>query len=307
MASWLRLFLATATAVASFVLLIADPRVPEMRWVLVALAVSLFLFSLIEKRVVRSGTQPSMISGGSDAERTAVASEVQAKISQLELHRADYVATVSHELRTPLTSIRGFAQLLAREELPATKSKSYANTIVAEADRLTRIVDDILALTRMENHVLELQLNPISTDSLLRSLVRRLQPAMAPERFRVKLPPLLPWVRGDRERLEQVLLQITLDIIQNARPETPVLLTAEANGGHVVIRIAYSALPERIERMTRALGGIGQPGEDGLSTRLGHGGLGLYISKNLIEAHGGTMRLIRVGAQSGVVAITLPC
>ncbi len=305
--SWLQLFLAAATAVASFVLLIVSPQIQEIRWLVVALAVSLFASSLIERRAAGSTTQPTAISGGFDGGTTAITNEAQAKISQLEVHRADYVATMSHELRTPLTSIKGFAQLLAREELPDSKSRAYANTIVAEADRLTRIVDDILALTRMESHVLELRLKPISTEDLVRSLLRRLQPAVVPERMKISLPPYLPWIRGDRERLEQALLQIMLDTIRHAHPEMPLLLAAEAMDGSVVISIGYTAAPERIERMTRALGRIGQFGEDGLSTRLGQGGLGLYISKNLIEAHGGTVRLVHAGGQTAVIAVTLPC
>ena len=303
----LRLALAAATAAMSFVVLSEDPPHQEMRLLLAALAVSLFLFSLIERSVVHHIMRPPVVSGGSDGDGAmAVRGDIQAKIKQLELHRTDYVGTVSHELRTPLTSIRGFAQLLAREEVPAVTSRSYASTIVAEADRLARIVDDILDLTKMENHILELRQDPVCTPDLLRSVVKQLQPALAPDRLQVSLPPCLPWVRGDRERLEQVLVQIILGAIEHAGSDVPISLTAEAGNDHITIWLEYYADPERIDRIVRETESLGKFSEDGLATRLGHGKLGMYISKNLIEAHGGTMRLIRAGGRAAVIAVTLP-
>ncbi len=233
--------------------------------------------------------------------------DTTAKLRQFEAHRSNYVATVAHELRTPLTSIKGFAQLLVREEVSVDAAKRYASTIAAEADKLARIVRDIVDLTRMETNLLQLRPQPICIGQLMSDVVRTMQPAGSqPERIRLSLPEALPTVRGDPERMRQVLATLVADAIGRSRADTPVGITAAPSADGVEVRIEFHACAHRVERLAAALEKLDRCPHDGEATQLGRGDLDLYICKNLIEAHGGRMWLEHPAGEMAAVVFTLP-
>ncbi len=296
----LRAILAAATVVVTLGVLVQDPPRVEMRWVLAFLATALFAVSTVEGEIILKPGRGRL----SDDESIR---DAEAKIRQLTAHRTDYISTMSHELRTPLTSIRGFAQLLARDGATPEPARVQADMIVQEADRLARIVDDIVDLTRMESKVLQLRREPVPIGDLLRDVVAWLTPAHAPRQIQLDLPARLPLIRGDRALLEQLLGRLILDAISRSSPQKPLRISAEAGERAVAISLEYAAAPEQAVRMPRALESLWQSESDCAATRLGRGELGPYIARHLIEAHGGRMWIQADPKGEIRVLMSLPC
>ena len=233
--------------------------------------------------------------------------DVEAKLRQFALHRADYAATLSHELRTPLTSIKGFAQLLAREPGASAETvHQYADTITAEADKLALIVNDIVDLTRMETGLLQMRRKPVALGRLIRDAVARMQALAPDQQLRTSIPERLPLVRVDPERLDQVMGRLLVDAISQSIPQGGLLLAVEAGEEGVTVRLEYRTTEAQVGSLVRALKGPGQFADDGQATQLGRGGLGLYICRNFIEAHGGKMWIEEPEEQVARVVFTLP-
>ena len=234
--------------------------------------------------------------------------DLAARVTQLGLHRADYAATLSHELRTPLTSIKGFAQLLMRGgDVPASVAQSYAAAVASEADRLNRIIDDVVELTRMETGLLEFRSRPTCLGRLVRNVVETLCPKTPSRHLSVKLPARLPSVRGDPDRLTLVLGRLLLDAMGRSRFDAAISLEVEVGENEVRVILDYQTTPVQMERLARALELPGQRCTDGQATVLGRGDLHLYISKNFIEAHGGRMWIESRDGSMARVAFALPC
>lgn len=233
--------------------------------------------------------------------------DLAARITQLGVHRTDYVATLSHELRTPLTSIKGFAQLLMRGgDVPATVAQSYAAAVASEADRLDRIIDDVVELTRMETGLLEFRCKPTCLGRLVRNVVETLYPKTPSRHLSVKLPDRLPSVRGDPERLTLVLGRLLLDAMGRSYLDAAISVEVEVGEEEVRVLLDYQTTDAQMERLLRALELPGQRSTDGQATRLGRGDLHLYISKNFIEAHGGRMWVETRKGSMARVAFALP-
>lgn len=326
----LRVVLAASTVVATLALLTQDTARTEMRWLLAFLATSLFLVSMIEttspgglsaatlagrrQRDVEPGLgeEPRTAAG----ERPAVGVESlstesaqvddEVNIRQLASHRTDYVSTVSHELRTPLTSIRGFAQLITRGELAPSVTQSYAGTIVNEADRLARIIDDIVALTKMESALLSLRAEPFSILDVVTRLLKRLQSGREPLRLALEVEGTLPAVRGDEEELYFALEKLVLSALDSSTPETLVRLLATSEGSIVTIRATFATSPAQMARVKEGIEDLWRCGDDGLATRLGRGSIDLYVAKNLIEAHGGSVGVEGTGGDQACISVSLP-
>ncbi len=211
------------------------------------------------------------------------------EIRRLERVRAEFVANVSHELKTPVTSIKGFAETLLEGALYNHRAaEEFVSIINEEAERLSRLIQDLLELSRIESREVKPQPENLDLTVEIKEIVDRLQP-----RFRKKglelstgLPPEAVYVRADRDHLEQILS----NLLDNALKYTP-------EGGRVTVGL----LPGEIEVIVVVEDtGIGIPAEDlpriferfyrvdkARSRKLGGTGLGLAIVKHLVNANGG--------------------
>jgi two-component system, OmpR family, phosphate regulon sensor histidine kinase PhoR len=209
------------------------------------------------------------------------------ELRHLESVRRDFVANVSHELKTPLTSIAGYAETLATEASAGTQTERFARTILSNARRMQRLVDDLLDLSRIESG--RWQPHPERVD--LRELAGEVWTAFA-ERAREGRVAFtaatgdVHHVAADPDALRQVLT----NLFDNALRHTPaggrisVALEPAAGGVTIVVTdtgsgIAPEHLPRIFERFYRA--------DPGRSRDEGGTGLGLAIVKHLVEAHGG--------------------
>lgn len=219
------------------------------------------------------------------------------ELKQLERVRRDFIANVSHELRTPLTSIKGFAEtLLDVEKIDPAQAREFLETINRNVDRMSRMVEDLLEISRLESQQFDQPPAPIELAEFIYDAVRSFQELCAKKSIQsqLELPEELPLVLATERTLEQVLS----NLLENAVKYTP-------EGGHVAIRAV--ALPQEVIVHIQDTG-IGIPSVDldriferfyrvekGRSTDSGGTGLGLSIVKHSLQAIGG-----RVWAESAL-------
>jgi len=220
----------------------------------------------------------------------------------------EFLATLSHELRTPLTSINGFAQILRASNRFAPEDQNAIEIINRNADSLTRIIDDLLNLSRITRGKLKLQLGQVDAGELAHDVVDSLQPAIAGRGLTVEVTlgpgPLM--IRGDHNRLRQVAWNVISNAVKFSRNNGRIDVHVASADGSVVftvrdegIGIAPEFLPFVFDRFRQA---------DSSVTRA-HGGLGLglAIARSLVELHGGTIDAASPGRERGAtIRVTLP-
>jgi len=235
-------------------------------------------------------------SSSSDQERgmLAVIHDITQQ-AKLEAARREFVANVSHELRTPLTSIKSYTEtLMETPDLPPEMSNKFLGVIVNEADRMTRIVKDLLTLSRLDNGKFDLKLSVFDPGKLLTTVYDAMifEAKGRRHELTLELDENLPPITGDRERIEQVVV----NIMSNAMKYTPnggkVCLTGRRDGDQLVISVADNGVgipeedqPRLFERFYRV--------DKARSRDKGGTGLGLAIASEIIRYHNGT-----IGVQS---------
>ncbi len=218
--------------------------------------------------------------------RVAGMREDAAQIQHLERMRRDFVANVSHELKTPLTVVNGFAETLLDEDLPATDRRRFVETIRTNAERMRRIVDDLLDLSRIESGGWMPNPEPVELEPLVREVFAGLATEAA--RRGIALEARV----GDVPILDAdptALRQVVGNLVENAVRYTSsgsVTVLAERTGDGVWLRVRDTGqgIPEKhlgrvFERFYRV--------DKARSRGEGGTGLGLAIVKHLVDAHGG--------------------
>ncbi|MBI5877838.1 MAG: GAF domain-containing protein [Chloroflexi bacterium] len=210
---------------------------------------------------------------------------------ELDQLKSDFISTVSHELRTPLFSIRGFVKLLTNDKVTDDKTRREFLSIVSQqTDHLAQIVNDLLDLSRLDaGRPIEMDFESVDTSAIASQVVARFQSLAGERRILLKtdVPGGLPRVRADARRLTQALVNLVGNAIKFTAEHGRVTIGAgiESPGELRVsvtdtgIGIPADALPHLFERFFQ----VGQPS----MPRLGGTGLGLYITRQIVEAHGG--------------------
>ena len=229
---------------------------------------------------------------------------------RLDDARREFVANVSHELRTPLTNIRSYTETLldAAGDIPIDTEKQFIGVISSESERMARIVTDLLTLSKLDYGRMELRMTRFSLADMLHNVANamKLTAEDSGHALAVDTPDDLPKIVGDRERIEQVVV----NILSNAVKYTP-------SGGH--IRLSARELSGNRVRITVEDDGVGIPAADvprlferfyrvdkARSRAAGGTGLGLAIAKEIVEQHEGKIALASEYGKGTTVTITLP-
>lgn len=258
------------------------------------------------ERLFHLNATPLRAAGGRTAGAVAVVRDVT-EFRRAERLRRDLTANVSHELRTPLTSIKGFTEtLLAGAWADEAACRRFLTIIDAEATRLMMLVDDLMALSRLESRAETMELAPVRLDALVEEAVSRLRPQAAQQRIELRTSAAEPAVvAADADRL----LQVFTNLIDNAIKFTPeggtVDVALRRDNGDAVVAVADSGrgippddLPRIFDRFYRV--------ERSRSREAGGSGLGLAIAKHIVDAHGGRLTATsRLGAGS-TFSVALP-
>jgi two-component system sensor histidine kinase KdpD len=237
------------------------------------------------------------------AERAGLLEEA-ARVSVLERvdeQRAALLRSVSHDLRTPLSTIRAVAGDLRDGPAydDATRAELLA-TVCEEAERLDRIVANLLSLSRIEAGAFQPARQAVDVAELLGERVRALRGLFRRARLQLDVPADLPLVDGDYSQLDQVVTNLLENAARYAPPGSTVRVTARAAGGGVELRVADEGIGVPDWERNRVFEPF-RRGEGSASS-----GVGLAICKAVVEAHGGRIAVERTPGGGATVVVTLP-
>ena len=214
--------------------------------------------------------------------------EARRKVEDLSRLKDEFLSIASHELRTPVTSIKGYTQLaktLIREN-DLTTSEEYLDIALDQIDRMSRLILELLDVSRIETGRLEIRRETIQWSTFVRDVVHRHHTAVSDRRFHLNVPDTNTTVAGDRDRLEQVLGNLLENAVKYSPDGSDIFVSVDPDDEEIVtsvcdrgIGIPNDELNQVFERFHR--------GRHVSSTNYGGLGLGLYITKQIVERHGG--------------------
>jgi signal transduction histidine kinase len=215
----------------------------------------------------------------------------------------EMIAMVSHEIRSPLTSVKGFTRTLLRrwDRFSDEQRKLMLTTIDHDADRVTQLLRDLLEVSRIDAGRVQLQRTRLDVAGLVARTVERVQRREDAQgrALRLEVADELPWILGDADRLEQVLTNLLDNALREA-PDGPIEVAARpvvgTDGTPTAVEIEVldhgpGVAPALAPTVFRKFGRRG--------ARRSGMGLGLYLSRGLVEAHGGTIELISCADDAG--------
>lgn len=225
-----------------------------------------------------------------------------------ERSHAELIATVAHELRSPLTSVKGFtATLLAKwERFTDDQKKLMLETVDADANRVTRLIAELLDISRIDSGRLELRRQPVDIGAAVgRHIQAHVASGQDADRFLVRVQQPLPDCWADPDKIDQVLSNllenavrhgegtVTIDVAPSSSPR-------ERGGAETAVTVSDegTGIPE--ESMGRVFTRFWR------GSKRGGTGLGLYIVKGIVEAHGGTITVGRAPGGGAQFRFTLP-
>jgi signal transduction histidine kinase len=235
----------------------------------------------------------------------AAFNRMSAELAGLEQSRRDLVANVSHELKTPITAVRAHLEnLLDGVERP---DPATLEVMLGQADRLGRLVDQLLELSKLESGEIPLRREQLALRPLVDELITEIDVARSDRSvsLRNEVPEDLPALFADRERLHQVLFNLVDNAVRFTPEGGDVRVTAHRVNGSVQIAVADTGagipaehLPRLFERFYRA--------DPARSRDDGGTGIGLAIARSVVEAHGGTIRAESEPGRGSVFTFDVP-
>jgi signal transduction histidine kinase len=235
----------------------------------------------------------------------------RSQIQKLDHLKTELISTVSHELRTPLTSIQGFSELVLRGEEVADPQRRYLNIIQNESKRLNRLINNFLDLARLESGELNLVKEPTDPVQIVESAVKLLKPQAEDSKASVRLhcEENLPFLIADRDRLEQVLVNLLGNAVKYGGDGVQIEIQVQEQDGHTSFVISDNGPGIRWEEkdlvFNRFYRGILDREDDEDDENKGTG-LGLALTREIIEQHGGNINMESLPNERTSFHFTLP-
>jgi PAS domain S-box-containing protein len=229
-------------------------------------------------------------------------------LQRADRQKNEFLALLAHELRNPLAPIRNALYIMGQPEASAANATRAREIAERQVQHMSRLLDDLIDVARVSRGGMELRKELVDVDVAVASAVEAVHPLIQDSRHQltVAVPPRTLWVEADPARLEQILINLLTNAVKYTDPGGHIWITAEAEGGGVVLRVRDSGigidpvmLPRIFElfvqaerRMDRAVGGVG---------------IGLSLVKKLVELHGGTVQAFSAGLGKGTeLVVRLP-
>jgi signal transduction histidine kinase len=227
-------------------------------------------------------------------------------IHELQKERDLYLHTISHDLRTPLTVIQGYAQVLldlSAKEGAGEQTRPVCTEILKGTRKMSRMIEDLVETARLEGGKLVPEKTAVEMDSFVRQLAQEQPGVIDQDRLQIDISGGLPPVPADPHLLERILANLVTNAQKYSPPESPVRLRVRAKDGEIIISVSDSGQgiepkdqPHIFERFYRPEG----------RRRRDSVGLGLYITRKLVESHGGRIWVESKPGKGSTFFFTLP-
>ncbi len=256
---------------------------------------------LVNTTPIRSGDGP--------VEAVVVTMQDLAPLEEIEHRRTEFLGMVGHELRAPIAAIKGSAATLieASPPLDPAEMREFHRIILAQADQMRALVSDLLDAGRIDSGALSVVTEPSEVAALVDAARATFLTGGNGHAILIDLPPALPQVMADRRRIVQVLSNLFSNAARHAPESSPIRVTAIHDGVYVRVAVldeGRGVAPERLPHLFRKYSSL--VGDD-QETRIAAIGLGLSISKGIVEAHGGRIWAESPGIGQGTcVTLTIP-
>jgi len=230
------------------------------------------------------------------------------ELRRLERVRQDFVANVSHELRTPLSSIKGYSETLLDAGVKDAKDqKEFLGIIYRESDRLAKLIDDILDLSKIESGKMAMVFLPLDLRPVVKRVCSILENQAAAKSLGISadIPEGLPHLLADEGRLSQVILNLLDNAVKYTPEKGSIRISAAQDGGFVRVDVSDTGagIPEEdIQRIFERFYRV----DKARSRELGGTGLGLSIVKHIVQAHGGQVSVKSAPGKGSVFSFTIP-
>jgi len=221
-------------------------------------------------------------------ERTKNLVEANERLRELDQVKSNFISLVSHELRTPLTAIKGFIVTLYHydKEIPEDKRRVYLSVLNEETDRLTRLINELLDISRIESGRMEIQWGQVAVPEIVQRVFSTLSVKANTVKLMKDFPSTFPSIVADPDKLEQVLVNLVGNALRYSPPESSIVVTGRRHDNGVILEvkdegpgIAFTEQEKIFDKFYRLDNEINRknPGT----------GLGLPICRALINLHGG--------------------
>ena len=265
--------------------------------------------SLATQRIADGRYDERLQVNGNDelAQLAAYFNQMAEKLNEVESMRRRLIGDVSHELRTPLTAIKGSMEGLMDGILPAT-DETYQQ-VLAEAERLNRLVNDLQELSRVEARAYQLNIRPVDASALVRTVTKRLSPHAELKRITLdfELQPDLLHVLADEDRAVQVLTNLTGNALQYTSEGGRVTISAKRINHEIQFSIRDTGIGIPPEHLSHIFDRFYRVDKSRSRQAGGGSGIGLTIARSLIEAHGGRIWVESAGErQESIFPFSLP-
>lgn len=238
--------------------------------------------------------------------------EMAGRLKEEERMRSDFISMLSHEIRTPLTSIRESVNLIGEELMGPIneRQRRFLEIASGEIERISELLNHLLQISRLEAGAVTINLRPIEPAAFVENCILRITPAAEAKGIKIKscIEGELPYVMADFDNLQQVLLNLLGNAIKFSPPESEVSVAVSTESGNDGIKVSFSVtdsgpgVPEEelsmvFHKYYRAA--VTRDQADGV-------GLGLSISKHIVEAHGGRAWVRSRVGEGSTFGFTLP-
>ncbi|MCP4347325.1 MAG: response regulator [Desulfobacterales bacterium] len=230
------------------------------------------------------------------------------ELQRLDKLKDEFLANTSHELRTPLNGIIGIADSLIGGAVgPLMEEQRYnLSLIVSSGRRLTNLVNDILDFSKLRQQDIQLRTRPLDMRSVTHVVIMLFQTLVGNKNLRLvnQIPPDIPAARADEDRVQQILHNLVGNAVKFTEEGT-VSISAEVRDEHLAVTVSDTGIGIPLDRLDRIFESFEQA--DGSTAReYGGTGLGLAVTKKLVELHGGTIEVRSSPGRGSTFSFTLP-